>query len=352
MKNVMSISDVAAVAAVKDGISNPLIIMVSIFADAEQQIQAKWKSLGGSPGLPVVPGREGLVGAGDGFYREYGNGRIYWSPSTNAHEVHGAILDKWLSLGAEHSFLGYPVGDETGTPDGVGRFNRFQHGMIYWTPSIGAHEIHGAILDKWSSIGFENSFLGYPVSDELDLGFANGRFSNFERGQIAWTPIAGAAVSSSSFVADGAGGIRPQGVDPNGKPEIRRRVVASAHMAITDDETFGSNEHGTADGRTEGFVTNTTTPSTFLNLIGKAGGEVRVELNLNVSATTEGDVQISGNVQLFEGTSTESDDLDGTTGINFTVPRDGIITQRINVRNTDEGGDFSDIDLTISNFAA
>jgi hypothetical protein len=84
------------------------------------------------------------------------------------HEVHGAILAKYQELGAEGSFLGYPTTDETGTPDGVGRFNHFQAGSIYWTPSTGAHEVHGLIRDFWAAHGWErNAALGYPISDEL-----------------------------------------------------------------------------------------------------------------------------------------------------------------------------------------
>jgi len=86
--------------------------------------------------------------------------------------------------------LGYPVTDETGTPDGVGRFNGFQGGAVYWTPRTGAHEVHGAILSTWASLGWERSALGYPVSDEFVV--AGGRQSNFERGSISWTAATGA----------------------------------------------------------------------------------------------------------------------------------------------------------------
>ena len=88
--------------------------------------------------------------------------------SAGAFEVHGAIREKYLALGAEASILGYPVTDETGTPDGVGRFNHFQGGSIYWTPGTYAHEVHGLIRDRWASQGWErNPQLGYPITDEL-----------------------------------------------------------------------------------------------------------------------------------------------------------------------------------------
>lgn len=88
--------------------------------------------------------------------------------SAGAFEVHGAIREKYLALGAEASVLGYPRTDESGTPDGHGRFNHFQGGSIYWTAGTGAHEVHGLIRDRWSALGWErNPQLGYPISDEL-----------------------------------------------------------------------------------------------------------------------------------------------------------------------------------------
>lgn len=276
---------------------------------------------------------------------------IYWTRGTDAHEIHGAILEKWSSLGFERSFLGYPVEDETGTPDRVGRFNRFQGGMIYWTPETGAHEIHGAILEKWSSLGFERSFLGYPTSDESDLGANNARFNNFQHGQIAWSPATNADVSSTTYIHNPSG-IRPQGLPTDNTPSIRRRVIASAHMDITDDETFGSNEHNSADQQVDVFISSKQ-PRNVMNFVGKCGGEVRVEMTLNASATTEGDIQVSGDIKLYEGTSEDSDDLDGTTPIHFSVPHDDIINNLpLTVRNSDEGGDFANIVLTINNFAA
>lgn len=86
----------------------------------------------------------------------------------NIHEVHGAIESKYHELGAETSILGYPITDESGTPDGIGRYNHFQAGSIYWTPNTGAYEVHGLIRDFWAANGWErNPNLGYPISDEL-----------------------------------------------------------------------------------------------------------------------------------------------------------------------------------------
>ena len=104
--------------------------------------------------------------------------------------MHGDIRVKW----ARTRWLGYPLTDETGTPDGVGRFNHFEHGSIYWTPSLKAHEVHGAIRDLWAANGWERGRVGYPTSDELDDTQTGGRLSRFQHGVIRWTVSGGAVI--------------------------------------------------------------------------------------------------------------------------------------------------------------
>ncbi len=125
----------------------------------------------------------------------FDNGDIYWTLQTGAQEIQGAILQHWTLLGGPGAFLGFPLTDETSTPNGPGRYDRFEGGVIYWTPETGAFEVHGAILEKWSQLGNERSYLGYPVSDELnvnDADFSAGRVSNFQNGSIHWTGLTGA----------------------------------------------------------------------------------------------------------------------------------------------------------------
>lgn|GEM_PF-3087286 len=128
---------------------------------------------------------------GVGRYRHYENGSIHWHPDAGAHETHGWIREKWAELGWERSFLGYPVIDEKNTPDGTGDFQHFQGGSIY-SHSGGAFEVHGAIRAKWASFGWERSFLGYPVTDERTTPDGEGRFNHFQNGSIYWHPDTGA----------------------------------------------------------------------------------------------------------------------------------------------------------------
>ncbi|MDB6123929.1 MAG: hypothetical protein JWQ71_2922 [Pedosphaera sp.] len=125
---------------------------------------------------------------GIGRYNHFQGGSIYWTPSTGAWSVRGSIRDKWQALGWETSVLGYPTTDENTTPDGIGRYNHFNKngtlGSIYWTPSLGAHEVHGNIRTFWANQGWETGPLGYPTSDEYAV--AQGRRSNFEHGTVTW----------------------------------------------------------------------------------------------------------------------------------------------------------------------
>lgn len=158
-------------------------------------IRARWASLGWERsflGYPLTD--ESTTPDGIGRYNHFQGGSIYWSPSTGAWEVHGAIRGKYSALGWERSFLGYPLTNETTTPDGVGRYNHFQGGSIYWSPSTGAWEVHGAIRAHWASLGWERSPLGYPISDELVVYGGAARISHFQRGSIYWSASAGPRV--------------------------------------------------------------------------------------------------------------------------------------------------------------
>lgn len=205
-------------------------------------IDEKYAALGGPGGFLGAPTTKELDCPDKvGRFRHYQHGSIYWHPNTGAHEVHGLIRHKWSALGWEQSFLGYPKTDEketpggryssfqrgvilwkkgapeafevhgaiggkyimlnsekgflgfptTGelkTPDGIGRFNHFEHGSIYWKPSIGAHEIHGLIRKTWAEGGWEkNADLGYPISDERPTKAGDpDRYNDFENGVVYW----------------------------------------------------------------------------------------------------------------------------------------------------------------------
>ena len=70
-------------------------------------------------------------------------------------------------LGGPSGILGLPVTDESGTPDGVGRYNHFQNqGSIYWRPNTGPMMVQGRVRDAWANQGWELGPMGYPVRDQ------------------------------------------------------------------------------------------------------------------------------------------------------------------------------------------
>ena len=157
-------------------------------------ISDKYDALGGPSGFLGAPtGPESSTPDGVGRFQHYQFGSIYWTPQTDAHEVHGAIHAKWSTLGWEN--FGYPSTDETGTPDGVGRFNHFHNiqnsgdSSIYWTPQTDAHEVHGAIRDEWAGLGWERSWLGYPTTDEFQTADLTWESSQFQHGSLIWSRI-------------------------------------------------------------------------------------------------------------------------------------------------------------------
>ncbi|MFB9376672.1 N-acetylmuramoyl-L-alanine amidase [Kineococcus gynurae] len=152
-------------------------------------ISAKYTSIGGAAAIGAAAGAEGAAKAG-GRYRHFGIGSIYYTSSTGAHVVKGLIRDKFKSLGWENSFLGYPTTDEVGIRGGA--FNHFQGGSIYFSPRNGAHVVRGLIRDKWASLGWEGSFLGFPTTDEIAL--RGGAFNHFTGGSIYFSPGNGAHV--------------------------------------------------------------------------------------------------------------------------------------------------------------
>lgn len=160
-------------------------------------IEQKWLERGGAGGLLGVPlSNESPTFDGLGRAQTFQRGVISWHPTIGAHEVHGAILARWLETGREQ--FGYPITDESPCPDNIGRFNHFTalqfpgppESSIYWSPTTGPHDVFGAIRDKWASLGFERGVLGYPLESEHDQP-GGGRVQRFQGGLISWTPAGG-----------------------------------------------------------------------------------------------------------------------------------------------------------------
>jgi hypothetical protein len=210
-----------------------------------------WLDLGGPAGVMGLPTSDELEDANGGRRSEFEGGTIHYSSRTGARAVWGAIKARYDSLGAAGGLLGYPVTDEAEVRDGAskpfGRVSAFQHGVVYWSSATGAHEVHGAIFDLYRRQGGPNSALGLPTSDEK--AYPTGvRMSEFQHGVIGWTPALGARVvdrldcvlsSATAPRIDDAGANKDAElfafatVKINGEPASgwnRRRAPASGHV--------------------------------------------------------------------------------------------------------------------------
>jgi hypothetical protein len=222
-------------------------------------IDDKYAALGGSRSFLRAPVTDERVAPdGVGHYRHYQGGSIYWSPKTGAHEVHGLIRDKWAGLGWELSFLGYPITDEQRTPDGDGRYSHFENGAIYWSPATGAHEVHGLIREKWANLGWERGYLGYPITDETTASDGVHRFNTFQYGALYWSPATGAYVEG---LPGGSARVRIQLTtvkcfdteDSLGEDEL---YIVGASSRGTDVHAVLTSPIGINDGQTKSFRLN------------------------------------------------------------------------------------------------
>ncbi|MGO1267245.1 MAG: hypothetical protein ACTMIY_11480, partial [Microbacterium gubbeenense] len=114
---------------------------------------------------PYQPNRAAMragYGVGDSC-SAYGNRNFYnyytdWfgatrggSPGggTTGYSVTGATAVKWKSLGGASGMLGKPIDKENCT-SGVGCYQVFKGGSIYWTHKHGAVYVRGAVRDAWA----------------------------------------------------------------------------------------------------------------------------------------------------------------------------------------------------------
>ncbi|MDV6375558.1 LGFP repeat-containing protein [Deinococcus arenicola] len=146
-------------------------------------IDAKAAALGAGFTGNAVSGCEAVRG---GHRRRFQNADIYYSPSTGAHEIHGEIRRKYDVSGGPNSDLALPVTDETTTPDGAGRYNHCSgNGSLYWHPRTGPMQVRGGIRARWAQTGWERGAYGYPTSDEMNIGQNPWQwYSDFQNGVI------------------------------------------------------------------------------------------------------------------------------------------------------------------------
>lgn len=138
-----------------------------------------------------------------GCLQNYQGGTIYWSPASGAYVVSpGAISEAWAAQRWEQSSLGYPLSDEQCGLANGGCLQRFQGGTVYWSSASGAHGVRGEIAAAWATQRWEQGSFGYPVSDERCGLTEGGCVQSFQGGAVYRSPGSGAQLLPTGPVAD------------------------------------------------------------------------------------------------------------------------------------------------------
>ncbi|HYO02003.1 MAG TPA: hypothetical protein VET27_08970 [Mycobacterium sp.] len=180
--------------------------------DADAAITQAWDA-GGGPTGPLGIKDGGVYPVGAGFGQNFAGGKIFFTPDTGAHDMRGAILDEYQSLGGPaDGDLGFPTIDE-----GDGRapgsrnttFSAADRPVIFWTPDNGARVVRGAINAAWDKLGGSAGVLGVPTDDEAYSGDEVSQ--TFSGGQLTWNRKTNAFTTTPPEVVDQLAGLEIPG---------------------------------------------------------------------------------------------------------------------------------------------
>ena len=150
--------------------------------DYESKIEKAWQADGGKRG------RLGAVRIGERWQRgghntRFAGGRMY-SSSYGVYTLYsGPVLHYFVHSGAVNGDLGYPRSDLSTTAGG--RMAEFAGGRVYWSKSSGSHNLrHGAILRRYLRVGAAGGELGFPTSSVHAV--TGGMRAGFQSGFITY----------------------------------------------------------------------------------------------------------------------------------------------------------------------
>lgn len=197
--------DVAAEQRRLKGLDKPAVVVNEIDHYAAQP-ENRWI------GKRITVGEKAV---GRARVTEFENAVVYWSSSTGAHAVPRAdkilgptrsgLNEEYERRGGVGSDLGLPIREfkmlEAKSTRPRGAVQAFERGVLYRRDGDErGYVVHGVIGARWGAEGYENSSLGYPISDEQPTG-DGGRVQFFEGGSMSWHP-SGATREINADAAD------------------------------------------------------------------------------------------------------------------------------------------------------
>ena len=151
-----------------------------------EPVLSAWGGYGYQTGAMGYPRSGGVVGIDGSRHQIFEGGIAYWRPGGRVSFIHGSILSAWAASGWERSWLGLPTSNETASTKG-GVFQRFEHGVGYWSPATGAQFVGEPVLSAWGGYGYQTGAMGYPRSGGV-VGIDGSRHQIFEGGIAYWRP--------------------------------------------------------------------------------------------------------------------------------------------------------------------
>ncbi|WP_426572154.1 LGFP repeat-containing protein [Aquihabitans sp. McL0605] len=156
-----------------------------IGTDCGTPIDKKYKALGGASGfLGAVTTPEQANSDGRGRVARYKGGNIYWTSTTGAHEVHGAILTEFGKQASVNGILKYPTSDTLTSGDKKSRYSNFENGRIYYRSGIGTFTVPAPFFKKHESLKGIYGVLGYPTANVRTSSDKLSRYQNYASGRI------------------------------------------------------------------------------------------------------------------------------------------------------------------------
>ena len=159
-------------------------------------IGTRWAAEGGvdsALGLPQNAPKATSDGRGQVVRFSSGASILQTTGATQAFLVRGGVGDRWTVLGGV-SGLGLPVTDETNLGTGAGVYQVFAKGKIFWSPTTGAQAVYGAIGAAYDALGAEYSRLGLPTRAEYNV--PGGTRADFQHGELSWSSTTGAITAT------------------------------------------------------------------------------------------------------------------------------------------------------------
>jgi uncharacterized protein with LGFP repeats len=154
-------------------------------------IRERWTASGWESG-PLGYPTTAMECSGTGCRQSFQGGTVTWLAGSGTRLVSGAIGERWVASGRESGALGYPTTEMACGFTGGGCGQQYQGGSVYWSPTTGAHGIYGAIRAAWMARGWESGPLGYPT-DEIVCGQPDGGcLQTFQGGTLTWSPLGNA----------------------------------------------------------------------------------------------------------------------------------------------------------------